>query len=549
MDSTISYATAEERERLIFRLLLVNKWFLIPTSVAYEWLLSTSPYRAGVYNHTLYTIFYTSISLILIILLWFAHRRIANTQNSKPLTRWILLLSLLSFAVDMFYVFFLIIVPYTGNSLWFLFLPPLSLALLIPRVEKYANWVVDGTAATVLLISIYGLLLTYDSKTEPPRYVPAEYLLCLAGLMFMWVVIRFVRNWIDQMNEISEKVNSINSLWSEVLHRFPTEFFLVDEHGTIEVASKEARKLLTLPEDNNTEWPETSQAIRNALLLRFHAETKIEDTITIPDDTYPHPVKLFPTFFIHNGKRYCITLAQEENPELPQTHGILRSDRLTIAGQIAAGLAHELGNPLGVIRSCAGYLRQKSREDDPHREEYNLIEEEVKRCQNLIDRLLSLASPKRDTPAVHDLRELMERAVSLVKYQAGERIIESNFPNQPVFIFANEGQLLAVFVNLLLNALQSMEQSPPKAKVHIYMHTRGKEALVDISDEGTGIPKEEMEKIFNPFFTKRAEGTGLGLSIVHQIITGLGGRIEVASTVGAGTTFTVSIPLYEMEEE
>ncbi|MEW6234154.1 MAG: ATP-binding protein [Candidatus Omnitrophota bacterium] len=553
MESPVEYASAEERERLIFRFLLVNKWFLIPTSVAYEWILSASVYRARIYNLsvTLPTIVYTSVSLVLIVLLWFAHRRLEEKEERKSPPIGTTLISLVSYAVDMFYVFFLIVIPDAGNQLWFLFLPPLSLALLTPRAKKFANWIVDGAAATVLLISIYGLLLSYDSvdSINYMRYNPADYLLSLSGLLFMWVAIRMARGWIDDMNSNAERLSEANALWREIAQRFPAEFFLVNEQGELRAASKEARKLLSLPKPGDRDWPECAQSIRNALLLRFHAETKMEETITIPDDDFPHPIKIYPTFFSHKGMRYCIALAQEQNPNVPQRGAILRSDRLSIAGQIAAGLAHEIGNPLGVIRSCADYLRQKCAIDDPYRKEIDLIDEEAKKCQNLIDRLLSLASPKRDAPAVRDLREILERSISLVKYQAGKKIVESTLPPEPAYIYANEGQMLAVFVNLLLNALQSMEKSPPGAKLRVHMRRRGKEAIVDVTDEGSGIAKDELEKIFDPFFTKRAEGTGLGLSIVHQIVTSMNGRIDVASTLGAGTTFTVSLPLHEMGEE
>ncbi len=545
------YQSAEQREELIFRLLLVSKWFLIPTSVAYEWILSTSHVRAITYNIFLPStvIIYTAISLTLIIWLWLEHRRIAEGKSSKRKASWTTLLSIVSFAVDMLFVFFLIVVPTAGNSLWFLFLPPLSLALLVPRVEKIANWVVDGTAAAVVLISIYGLLLTYESPTSVPHYTHADYLLCLSGLMFMWVCLRYVRGWIDQVHGGLNRLEHATALNEEIFQRFPAEFMLVDEQGVLVKASEEARKALSLPHEGSQEWPEKAQSIRNALLLRFHAETEMEKTITIPDDEYTHPIKIYPTFFAYGGRRYCIAVAQEEYPELAKSGGVVRSDRLTIAGQIAAGLAHEIGNPLGVIRSCADYLRQKLEKEDPNREECELILEEAQRCQDLIDRLLTLASPKRDRPAVHDLRVLLERSISMVKYQAGEREIELENPSQPVSIYVNEGQLMAVLVNLYLNALQSMENSPREAKLRVHMHVRGEEAIIDVTDEGSGISSEELEKIFDPFFTKRAAGTGLGLSIVHQIVTSLGGRIDVASTMGSGTTFTVTLPMYRGDDD
>ncbi len=542
------YASEEERERLIFQLLLVNKWFLIPTSVAYVWILSTSTFRREVYSFTLRTILYTSCSLVFILLIWLSHRRLAERGPDSRQIRTTNLLDCLSVGIDVAYVLFLAFAPNVGNILWTIFLLPIGLILLTPWLEQWKIWVVDAPAAVAVFVVMHGLLFSLDSPISPLFFLHANMLLSLSGLLFMWVNLRLVRSWILVMRTDLRTEIGFNQLWWEILQRFPSEFFLVDDQGELIAASDTARKLLLLPQDGSREWPESTQPIRNALLLRFHAETSIDDTITVPDDAYRHPIKIYPTYLIHQDKRYCIALAQEENPEIPRQTAILRSDRLSIAGQIAAGLAHELGNPLGIIQSCASYLKQKASEDDPNREEFELIEKEAKRCQNLIDRLLSLASPKRDTPGVHDLRDILHHAYSLVKYQAGTREIELSVPPESIHIFVNEGQLIAVFVNLYLNALQSMEHSPPEAKLRILARSRGDEAIVDVTDEGEGIDKDELDKIFDPFFTKRAQGTGLGLSIVLQIVTSLGGRIDVASTKGSGTTFSIHIPLYQEKE-
>lgn len=539
--------SSDERERLIFQLLLVNKWFLIPTSVAYVWILSTSIYQREVYSYTLRTILYTAVSLVFILLIWLAHRRLAEKDATPQQNQATHLLDCASIGIDVAYILFLAFIPKAGNILWILFLPPIALILLTPRLEKWNNWIIDGPAALVMLAVLYSLLFSIESAASPFFLKHANMLLSLSGLLFIWVNLRMVRRWLDSMQADLAKLISWTNLGNEIVQRFPTEFLLVNDQGELIAASESARKLLELPEDGSREWPEPVQPIRNALLLRFHAETKIDDTITVPDDAFPHPIKIYPTYFMHGDKRYCIAIAQEENPEIPKQAAILRSDRLSIAGQIAAGLAHELGNPLGVIQSCASYLRQKVSPEDPNREEFELIEKEAKRCQNLIDRLLSLASPKRDAPGVHDLRDIVRHAYSLVKYQAGDRDIEFHSSNEAMQIYGNEGQLIAVFVNLYLNALQSMENSPPEAKLRIHMRTRGEEAIVDVTDEGEGISKDELDKIFDPFYTQKASGTGLGLSIVHQIITSLNGRIDVASTKGSGTTFSIRLPLYKDE--
>ena len=537
----------DERERLLFRFLLLNKWFIIPTTVAYEWLLSISPYKQTVYYFLAPTLSYIAFSLVTVLLLWLGYRRLANEEHAPAAQQSVQWLTVASFGVDVLFVLYLTFLEQSGNLLWLLFIAPLAFALLVPRFSTSHYKMIDSSGASVVLIVIYGMLSGFEYLTGRPRFVPADLLLSLSGLFYLWVTVRLYSGWLESLNHALHQQTHWREMWSFVLKRFPAEFFVVNEQGEMLIASEAAHKLLTLPSGPGQEWPEASQAIRNALLLRFHAETSIEDTITIPDDQHPNELKIYPHYETFDGQRLCLALIQEQHPGQPRQGAVLRSDRLTIAGQIAAGLAHEIGNPLGVIRSCAGYLRQKAQHDSPYQEEFELIENETQRCQELIDRLLSLASPKRDTLADHDLRTILEQSLSLVKYQAGDRPIDLKTPAHPLVIHANEGQISAVFVNLFLNALQSMEDSPPEATLRIYARQRGDEAVVDVTDEGSGIPKAELEKIFDPFFTKKASGTGLGLSIVHQIITSLGGAIDVASHVEAGTTFTVHLPLKTKE--
>ena len=121
LEETIKNAAGEERERLMFRLLLINKWFLIPTAVAYEWILSNSPFRQYVYNAILPTILYTAFSLILIILLWMCYRRLNQVNQDTYYVQVKRYLTIILFAIDAVFVFYQFIVPNVGNTLWLLF--------------------------------------------------------------------------------------------------------------------------------------------------------------------------------------------------------------------------------------------------------------------------------------------------------------------------------------------------------------------------------------------------------------------------------------------
>ncbi len=544
------YHEQDERDALIFNLLLVNKWFLIPTSVAYQWLLSQNETaRVNIYGPNTATILYISLSLLLIIVLWIAHNRIADDATDRRFFFSAQLITMISYSIDVLYIFYLSFNPTWGNLLWNILLLPLSFPLLAVYIRHFTHWFIDSIFTFAILILIFLSLQNYLTLTEYVRIPEGELLIILSGMLFLWLGLRMLRTWIDRIHEALRQEENRIQLCMDVLHHFPADFFLANERGEVLVASDGAYEYLDLPLESDPVWPPQTEAVRNALLLRFHAENPVDDPITVPDDARELPVKIYPSFFYRGNNRYCIALIQEANPEAGTQLGIMRSDRLAIAGQIAAGLAHEIGNPLGVIRSCADYMRQKAASDDPNKTEYELIESEAIRCQNLIDRLLSLASPKRDTPGIHDLRAILDHAISMVRYQAGTREIEQTFPEAPAYIYANEGQISAVFVNLLLNALQSMDESPEGFSVRVMLNIRGADAIVDVTDEGCGISSQELNRIFDPFFTKKASGTGLGLYIVHQIVTSIGGSIDAASKVGAGTTFTVRLPLYQGDIE
>lgn len=546
-----SYREQDERDTLIFNLLLINKWFLIPTTVAYQWLLTQNEAtRSNIYGNNLTTVLYISISLLLIVVLYIAHNRIVRGTSDASYVIAAQVITIFLFITDVLYVFFLMFNELWGNSFWILYLLALSFPLLVYYVRYNAVLLID----TVLAVTVIALIflspqfheMLSDVYTAPPARIPqGDLLIIFSGSLYLWIVLRKTRGWMDHVHQSFQKGENRVELWTDVLRNFPADFFLANDKGEVLIASGGAEDYLDLPTSSSSPWPPHSEAIRNAILLRFHTEQPVDDPIILPDDDREIPVKIYPSFFYIGKHRFCIALLQEDNPELGTQLSLVRSDRLAIAGQIAAGLAHEIGNPLGVIRSCAEYLRQKASSDDPNKTEFELIETEAIRCQNLIDRLLSLASPKRDTPGVHDLRSILEHSVSMVRYQAGSREIEQTLPDEESYVYVNEGQISAVFVNLLLNALQSMEGVDYDLKVRVLLKVRGDYAIVDITDEGCGISSYELNRIFDPFFTKKASGTGLGLYIVHQIVTSAGGSIDVASKVGSGTTFTVKLPLYD----
>ncbi|MGH7333639.1 MAG: GAF domain-containing protein [Candidatus Rokuibacteriota bacterium] len=230
---------------------------------------------------------------------------------------------------------------------------------------------------------------------------------------------------------------------------------------------------------------------------------------------------------------------------------MLLTERLTTAGRLAAGVAHELNNPLATIAGCAESLQARTRQgafasfpDAVDLRHYlGLIEEEAYRCKEITSNLLQFVRDPgvRRTPT--DLNGLVQKAVELLSHQSrfsGRRFVEELDPELPL-ITLNEGQMRQVFLGLASNGLEAMEAT---GTLSIRSRQRRGEVEVELEDEGHGIPDELLGRIFDPFFTTKppGQGTGLGLAIAQGIVTDHGGRIEVTSRPGKGSVFRVVLP-------
>ncbi len=222
---------------------------------------------------------------------------------------------------------------------------------------------------------------------------------------------------------------------------------------------------------------------------------------------------------------------------------VRRSERLASLGRLAAGVAHEIRNPLSSIRGFAQYFRKRFSGQAEEEGYASVMIKEVDRLNRVITELLEFAGPKEPHRERQAIEAIVEHALKLLApdLSAGKvtvvREYEPGLPPIPV----DRDQLSQVFINILLNAVQSMGEG---GEIRIALRRRipppGIEASV--TDTGAGIPAEDLEKVFEPFFSRKRKGTGLGLAIVHQIVTGHQGEIGVESEAGKGTTFRITLP-------
>jgi signal transduction histidine kinase len=262
------------------------------------------------------------------------------------------------------------------------------------------------------------------------------------------------------------------------------------------------------------------------------------------------PVVAYLTYSLAEENRRAARRAQAAAAELAEANRRLleaeasarRSERLAALGQLTAGLAHELRNPLGTMKASAEMLLDRTPpENTVVRELAGYISAEVDRTNTLITRFLDFARPSRLQQSPADIHLLIDRAIEHLDREsagAAARIHRNYDPGLPL-VDADADLIERVFFNLLRNAL---EASPPGAVVTVKTRRSPSGVEIAVMDRGPGIPPEHREQIFNPFFTTKPGGVGLGLAICARIVGDHGGAIQVESEPGAGAIFLVSLP-------
>src|SRR5437867_3173156 len=253
-----------------------------------------------------------------------------------------------------------------------------------------------------------------------------------------------------------------------------------------------------------------------------------------------------------DGGTHAVLLVEDVTGAKQLERQMRLMERLTTAGRLAAGVAHELNNPLATIAGCAESLQgrlaeagaARAGELDDFARYLRLIEEEAYRCKEITGSLLQFVRDPGSRRSSIDVNAVVMRTVELLSHQsrfADRRVVTELAPGlSPVA--ANEGQLQQVCLGLASNALEAMEG---RGTLSIRSRVARGEGEIEFEDEGPGIPQENLSRIFDPFFTTKppGQGTGLGLAIAQGIVTDHGGRIEVASRPGEGSVFRVVLPL------
>lgn len=238
-----------------------------------------------------------------------------------------------------------------------------------------------------------------------------------------------------------------------------------------------------------------------------------------------------------------------------QATELQRVAQLSLIGELAAGLAHEIKNPLAGIQGAVDILIRRRDANDPEREALEGVRHQVERIDATVRALLDRARPRGHKPERTSLRKVTQRAVDLASAQLSRKAacdkrprLEFEPPEDDIMLSADAAQIEDAVLNLIINAIESISNDG-RVAVGIRIapnptdEEAGDEAVIEVADDGRGIDEEDLAQIFNPFFTRTEGGTGLGLPAVRRIARLHGGRVEVKSVPGEGSTFTLHLPL------
>jgi signal transduction histidine kinase len=227
----------------------------------------------------------------------------------------------------------------------------------------------------------------------------------------------------------------------------------------------------------------------------------------------------------------------------------VQTEKMVALGQLSAGIAHEIRNPLFALRNDLDFLQRRANGDAQQEEVHRSMDEGLSRIGDLVNAVLDYSRPHRPEFGRHTVEEVLARCTAMTGKQLAKQHVtlevqlEADMPPIEMDIHALE----QVFVNLLTNAMNA--RRGPEGHVHITARTLPDAVEVEIADDGVGIEQDDVSRIFDPFFTRSSGGTGLGLTIVHRIVDQHHGTIEVQSERGRGTTFTLHLPRVQPKQD
>ncbi|GMA63894.1 hypothetical protein GCM10025859_43340 [Alicyclobacillus fastidiosus] len=297
--------------------------------------------------------------------------------------------------------------------------------------------------------------------------------------------------------------------------------------------------MLVSPEDRHIALRDRERILEHKALLQTHYRLRHRDGTDILFDTHISPV-IDTDGTISN----VVVVSRDLTKRIKMEEESRKNEKLALAGQLAAGIAHEIRNPLTAIKGFTKMLQEPSDKQSYYAE---IVLSELTSIEAIVEEFLLLAKPQHAEFKRHDIFLLLQDVVNLLRAQAlmqnVELLLEPVKRRVDVLVVAT--QIKQVFINIVKNAIEAM---PDAGRVHLFVDVDGETVRICIQDEGVGIDQERIKHLGEPFYTTREKGSGLGLMVSYKIVRDHGGDIDITSSTHRGTAVKIRLPVAEIVE-
>jgi len=372
----------------------------------------------------------------------------------------------------------------------------------------------------------------------------------ISGVLILLGIAGFISMfWMQGYRSAKKSLQDTSAIKDQVVTSLPVGLIATDKDGRIAFYNSAAERITGLDlaqargKESDTVLPKHLCGLKESLDLgESISEKEMECEFT---ENKIVPVSISASKIINEEGKFVgqVIIIRDLGEVRRLQDEIRRTEKLAAIGGLAAGVAHEIRNPLSSIKGIASYYKGKFEDGSEDKEMAGVMIEEVDRLSRVISELLEFARPTKLNRKPSNINELLKHSTRLVEQEAAAKKneIQLNLASGSVKADVDPDRLTQCFLNLFLNAMQAIE-SGGRLTVSSSTGVNGYVAI-DIKDSGSGIAAEDLSKIFDPYFTTKPKGTGLGLAIVHKVIEAHEGQIRVRSTIGQGTVFSIVLPL------
>ncbi|QIZ11058.1 PAS domain S-box protein [Priestia megaterium] len=376
---------------------------------------------------------------------------------------------------------------------------------------------------------------------------------------FLFTLIAWVVGWqYDKARYFEKKSRASEESYKKLIDSLPAPVYITSNHRFLYV-NKAAMNMIGATKLEDVMGKSIFEFIipdyKSRLLERFKQIKKEKQPVNTIEykakrlDGTPFFFEVSSLFIVFGGKDAVLSIGKDITEKMEETERLLqKSEKLALLGQMAAGIAHEIRNPLTSIKGFIQLLRTSTRKE----EYFDILLTELDRINDIVGEFLVLAKPTAAVYMTRDIKMLLKDVVTLINNQSLLNNVQIlvEFDNDLPLISCEENQLKQVFLNLLKNAIEAM---PKGGNINLLVKEKEEGKIsIQIIDQGVGIPQERISTLGEPFYTTKEKGTGLGLMTCYKIIEGHNGELNICSKINEGTTIeiilpTITQPLLKME--